>query len=115
MNKGFLENLLEQSPSLGFIILAILGGIVSHIRKYEQSGVELTARQHTWGVVRKIMSAMLTSFIVAQLWLAMNWPVAFGFVVAGIVAVFSGEALDFMWSKLQRIADGKIGNNGDSK
>mgnify|MGYP003662550798 CR=1 FL=1 len=109
MNKGWFESMLEQSPSIGFIILAILGGIVSHIRKYEASGVELTSKQHTWGVLRKIMSAMLTSFIVAQLWIAMAWPVAFGFVVAGIVAVFSGEALDFMWRKLQSAADGRLG------
>ena len=100
----------KSTPIIGFLVLAVMGGIVAHIRRYEQMGVVLTPWQHWWAIVRKALPAVLSSLLVYAAWDALSWTLSWGFVVAGIVAVFASEAFDFAWFLLKEFALKRIGS-----
>lgn len=87
-----VESFLLTRPGIGFIILAMVGGIVAHIRAYEQAKIELSLRQHVWGIIGRIISSGFMGLITYFTWNATGWSQAWGFVAAGIIGLFATEA-----------------------
>ena len=70
----------------------MVGGVVAHIRSYEQAKIELTLRQHMWGLVGRVISSGFMGLITYFTWNATGWTEAWGFVAAGIIGLFATEA-----------------------
>lgn len=94
---------------LGFAIVAVIGGIVAHIRQYEITRQERTFSEHFWGVVRRAVMGGFGGLLVYFAWRGASWPEAYGYFVAGIVGLFASEAFEFFWDLLKRVLAKKAG------
>ena len=86
--------------NLGFIgiaLMVILGSLVAHLKSYEASTVEWTARQHFWGIIRRLIYGAMAGFMVYFLRLEYGWSEPLSHVITGIAAIFASDAFDFMW------------------
>lgn len=82
---------------LGISVMVILGSLVAHIKQYEQSTVEWTARQHFWGIIRRLIYGAMAGFIVWNLRIEYGWSEPLSHVITGIAAIFASDAFDFLW------------------
>ncbi len=98
MKFSELEGWLSGRPLIGFILLAIVGGIVAHVRMYERSGIELTPMRHFWGIVRRMLSSGFAGLLVFFAWSNLGWSEAWGYFVAGMCGMFSTEFFEIAWS-----------------
>lgn len=92
------EWLDKHAPWAVFIVLAIAGGIVAHVRAYEMVKVDLTFRQHFWSITRRSMMAGFAGVLVylaADGWAMRGSPWAY--FAAGICGLFSAEFFDLVW------------------
>lgn len=87
-----VEKFITARPAFGFIVMACVAGVVAHIRAYEQAKIELTWRQHVWGLLGRVISSGFMGLITYFTWSATGWTQAWGFVAAGIVGLFATEA-----------------------
>lgn len=99
----------EIVGGLGFAIVAVIGGIVAHIRQYELTKAEITPAQHFWGVIRRAIMGGFGGLLVWFAWRGAAWPEAYGYFIAGIVGLFASEAFEFAWSLVKKIAEKRAG------
>lgn len=86
--------------NLGLVWLAvmvILGSLVAHLKSYEASAVEWTARQHFWGIVRRLIYGTMAGIFVYWLRIEYGWSEPLSHVITGIAAIFASDAFDFLW------------------
>lgn len=98
---------LKNLGWLGIALMCVLGSIVAHIKKYEASNVEWTARQHFWGIVKRLIYGALAGMMVYQLHLEYQWSGPLTYVFTGIVAIFASEFFDLLFFLVKR----KLGFN----
>ena len=82
---------------VGLAVMVILGSLVAHLKSYEASAVEWTARQHVWGIIRRLVYGAMAGFIVWNLRLGCGRSEPLSHVITGIAAIFASDAFDFLW------------------
>lgn len=87
----------DEIAWLGFILTAIVGGVVGFIKSYEQAAVELTRRMIVWGILRRSIMAAFAGFLVYQICLIYAIGPAWGHVMSGIVGMFAAEFFEVLW------------------
>ena len=99
----------ENLSWLGFLVMWVMGSIVAHLKAYESSSVEWTMRQHTWGLMRRLIYGTLAGLMVYQLHIEFKWSDPLSFVATGISAVFAADFFDFLWITAKAWARKKLG------
>lgn len=85
-------------PWIGFLLMAIVGGIVAHIKGWEAHNPEMTVRQHLWAVFRRTIMASLAGIMWYFIMLEYGWTTKpFAYVGAALVGLFAPEFFDFLW------------------
>lgn len=82
---------------LGIALMVVLGSLVAHLKSYEASAVEWTARQHFWGIVRRLIYGTMAGIFVYWLRIEYGWSEPLSHVITGIAAIFASDAFDFLW------------------
>jgi hypothetical protein len=89
-----LERLLDR-PIVGVLIMALLGGVLSHMKSVATSMPSLMTHEDymkwavscTLGFCVKMVGAIMGALFVLFLWKASGWRWEYGFIAAGIFAV----------------------------
>ena len=89
--------LLDEFAWIGFILTAMVGGVVGFIKSYEQAAVETTLRAKVWAIVRRVFMAGFAGFLIWQLSIEYNLSSAWGHVTSGIVGMFAAEFFEVLW------------------
>jgi uncharacterized membrane protein YeaQ/YmgE (transglycosylase-associated protein family) len=82
---------------VGFIVTAIIGGIVGYIKSYEQSGVEQDLRTKVWGIIRRVIMAGFAGWLCYQLTIAYTLSNSWGHILSGISGMFAAEFFEVLW------------------
>jgi len=101
---------------IGIALMVILGSLVAHLKNYEASSVEWTAREHFWGIVRRLIYGTMAGFLVYFLRQEYHWSEPLSHVITGIAAIFASDAFDFLWVVIKAKARKILGleaQNGD--
>lgn len=92
-----------------FIIIAMAGGIVAHVRTYEQAKIDLSWRQHFWSIMRR---AFVSGFAGILVYLAADGAgmsaSPWAFFLAGLCGLFSAEAFDLAWRLVTAYLQGRV-------
>jgi hypothetical protein len=104
-----LKWLNENVPWATFVLLAIAGGAVAHIRVYEQAKIDLSFKQHFWSLTRRCTMAGFAGMLVYLAASGQNWSSSpWAFFIAGLCGLFSAEALDLMWRLVTAWMQGRV-------
>jgi hypothetical protein len=87
----------DELAWVGFVVTAIVGGIVGYIKAYEQAGVETTMQFKFWGIVRRVVMSGFAGFLLYQLSVEYSLSQAWGYMLSGIVGMFAAEFFEVMW------------------
>lgn len=104
-----LDWLNEKAPWAAFIVLSVMGGIVAHIRMFEQMKVDMTPIQHLWSISRRATMAAFAGLLVyfaADGWGARASP--WSFIAAGICGMFAAEFFDLLWRLGSAYVQGRV-------
>lgn len=93
----------ENAPWLGFLVMALLGGVIAHVRAWERAGIKIPVGEHVKGLlIRCIYAGMagLMIYMLAQAAIEYGWKVSepLTFVFAGIGGMFGAELFDFIFT-----------------
>lgn len=101
----------EDLVWIGFVITAMVGGLVGFIKDYERAGVETTWRAKAWGILRRVIMAGFAGHLLFQLSVEYSVSQAWGGVAAGIVGMFAAEFFEVLWvvvrARMQAITGAK--------
>ena len=98
---------------VGLAVMVILGSLVAHLKSYETSAVEWTAKQHFGGIVRRLIYGTMAGCIVYFLRLEYGWSEPLSHVITGIAAIFASDAFDFLWITGKAYVRKKLGLSED--
>lgn len=112
-----LEEWLIAHPFIGVMLMAVLGGIVAHIKNLAKTLPESITREEyfrftltcTAGFIGRLFSAGLGGLMVLFLWRTIDYRWELGFVVAGLAGLFATEFFDWLWAVGRAYAQKKIG------
>jgi len=93
----------KNVPWLGYVIVAIVGGIVAHIRQYENINETMTLRQHMWALARRGVMAILAGLM--WYWIISSQGLEdkpLSYVGASLVGLFAPEFFDLLWDLFKR-------------
>jgi len=93
----------------GFVLTAVVGGVVGYIKAYEESAVEPTWRRAVWGVTRRAIMAAFAGWMIYQLTLAYSINSAWGHILAGLCGMFAAEFFEFAWKLVKERANTATG------
>lgn len=96
--QTWAHNVEAVMPALGYIMLAVIGGIVAHIREWEKLNPNYSFRDHCWAIIRRTVMAVLAGLMWFLIMLEQGWtakPLAY--VGASLVGLFSPEFFDWLW------------------
>lgn len=86
-------------PWFGYWLMAIIGGIVAHVREWEAKDPSLTTKQHVVAIVRRSTMATLAGLMWYYTVIGAGWSnTPFAYVGASLVGLFSPEFFDLLWS-----------------
>lgn len=110
----FKKWIAENAPWLGFIVMALLGGVVAHIRAWERAGVVIPVSDHVKGLIVRSCYAGMAGLLIywsAQAAIEYGYKVSepLTFVFAGIGGMFGAELFDFLLSTGSDYARKKLG------
>jgi hypothetical protein len=109
MLNDFFTWVGEKAPWVLFIVLAITGGAVAHIRTFEQAKLDLTFREHFWALARR---SVVSGFAGMLVFLAADGAGMRGspwsFFLAGLCGLFSAEAFDLAWRLVTAWLQGRV-------
>lgn len=101
--------LIENATIFGFGIMMILGGLVAHIKAYEASAIEWTLRQHSAGIIKRMIYGATAGLMVYYLHLEYSWSQPLSFVATGIASIFASDFFDFLWVTAKEWVRRKLG------
>lgn len=115
-----LEEWFVNNPFAGVMMMALLGGLVAHIKSLAKMLPEdMTGQEYlrfmvrcTAGFFGRIISAALGGLMVMFFWRATEWRWEYGFVAAGVVGLFSTEFFDWLWAVGRAYIQKRVGLNG---
>lgn len=85
--------------ALGYLILAVFGGIVAHVKEWETLAPQYSVWQHFWAILRRALVATFAGLIWYLLMLESQWQgKPFAYVGAALIGLFAPEFLDFLWA-----------------
>ena len=97
-----VDALGATAVALGYLMISTLAGVVSYIRAIDQAKVNAGIGAHITALFRK---GLIAAFVGLLIFLAMRWigysDSPLGYLIAGIVCVYAGEALDLAWWALK--------------
>ena len=105
----------ENLSWLGFVVMTTLGGVIAHLKSYEAAKVEWTAAQHAWGLLRKMIYAVMAGFIVYLLFVQYHWSQPMSFIYTAIAAIFAADLFDILWLKFREKLALIFGGTGNGK
>lgn len=99
-----IERLLDR-PIVGVLIMALLGGVLSHMKSVAQNMPRLMTHEDyvkwfwicTTSFLVKMVGAVLGALFVLFMWKASGWKWEYGFIAAGIFGLFSSEAFEWIY------------------
>ena len=92
------EWLLRHAPWLSFVVIAVIGGIVAHVREWDVLHPGYTFKQHVLMLLRRSIMASLAGLLWYFLTEGMQWQNSpFAFMGAAIVGLFASEFFDLLW------------------
>ncbi len=101
-----VDALGSAATAFGYLAISTLAGIVSHIRAIDRRMAELSVLEHISHLMRK---GLVAAFVGLLVWLAMRWvgyaDSPLGYLIAGVVCVYSREALDIAWFAVKAKAE----------
>lgn len=93
--QGWLS---RNTPWLGFVLLAVLGGVVAHIREWESTHPGYTYSQHAWSLFRRSVMSVLAGLMWWLLMRENGWESRpYAYVGASLVGLFTPEFFDLLW------------------
>lgn len=94
----------DNIPWLGFATMAIVGGVVAHVREWDATHPGVTFKQHCKMLLRRGIMASLAGVIWYYITLGSNWQTSpFAFAAAALVGLFAPEFFDFVWAVGKRL------------
>lgn len=115
---GIYENLIawsgKNAPWFGYIIMAVFGGIVAHLREWEKNNPDMSVKQHVLALTRRATMAVLAGLIWFFIMQQNNWQSQpYAYVGASLVGMFAPEFFDWLWDLLkQRVGRAAGGTTG---
>ena len=103
LNGNLVKNwLIDELTGIGFIITAMVGGVVGFIKAYEQAEVETTLSAKFWAAMRRMFMGAFAGFLIWQI--SLEYPIgsAWGHVISGIVGIFAAEFFELLWVAVKR-------------
>jgi hypothetical protein len=101
-----VDALGAAATAVGYLLISTLAGVISYIRAVERRIVDGGFAGHIGYLARK---GAMAAFVGLLVWLAMRWvgyaDSPLGYLIAGIVCVYSREALDLAWWALKSKAE----------
>lgn len=104
----------ENAPWLTFVVMALAGGVIAHIRYFEKIGVHMTFKEHLKSLTIRSSYAGFAGLLIYLLTDAMigygykvSEPLAF--VAAGIGGMFGAELFDFLFVTGKQFARKRLG------
>jgi hypothetical protein len=101
--------ILANAAWLGYPVMAILGGAISHILAFENSTVRWTIRQH----VGLLVIAWVKAFFIAAciLWIQLEYTLSLPlcFFLTGILSVFGTDTIKKLREMGSRLIFGRVG------
>lgn len=102
---NFIEDLIDR-PIFGVFAMALLGGLLAHMRTVAKDMPELKTRedyrkwvlQCTYSFFIKTFGAMLGAMFVLYFWKAQGWRWEYGFIAAGVFGMFSSEMFEWIFA-----------------
>lgn len=91
----WLEN---ELTAIGFIVTAVIGGVVGWIKGYEQANVETTAEEKFWSILRRVIMAGFAGWILYQFSVEYKISNAWGHILSGVVGMFAAEFFELIWT-----------------
>jgi len=97
--KDWLTNELAW---MGFVMTAMIGGIIGYIKAYEQAGIETTTAHKVWSIVRRVIMAGFAGWMIWQLSQEYTISTAWGHIMSGIVGMFAAEFFEVLWVQVRQ-------------
>lgn len=90
--------LSDEYAWLGFILTAMVGGIVGYIKSYEQAGVESTLSVKVWAIIRRVIMAGFAGWLLYQFSIEYHISNAWAHIMSGITGMFAAESFEVLWN-----------------
>lgn len=87
----------DEYAWIGFVVTAMLGGIVGYIKQYEMLTIELSISQKFWGIARRVFMAGFAGWMMWQFSLEFKFSSAWGHIMSGITGMFAAEFFEVVW------------------
>ncbi len=115
--EKLLEALTDIWTAAGYLVLAVFGGIIAHVKEWETLAPQYTAWQHFWAIVRRALIATFAGLIWYFLMLGSQWQgKPFAYVGAALIGLFAPEFLDFLWAifkeRIMAVFNALLGRKG---
>lgn len=90
--------LSDEYAWLGFIMTAMVGGLVGYIKHYEQTAVESTWQSKCWAIARRVFMAGFAGWLLYQFSIEYHISNAWAHIMSGITGMFAAEAFEVLWT-----------------
>lgn len=106
----------KNAPWLGYIVMSVMGGVVAHIREWEQKHPGMGVRDHLVGILRRATMATLAGLLWFLIMQQNSWQgQPYAYVGASLVGMFAPEFFDLLWSLVKKRITGDKTQNTENK
>jgi L-serine deaminase len=98
MQKEKTEGAMKDEFAwIGFVVTAMVGGVVGYIKQYEILPIEQSTAQKLWGISRRVFMAGFAGWMVWQFSIEFKFSSAWGHILSGITGMFAAEFFEVVW------------------
>lgn len=97
---------------LGYVVMAVLGGAISHIQSFEKSPVKWEPAKHVGCLVIAWTKAFFIAAIIYYIGQEFRLSQPLCFVATGIFAVFATDAILWFYNLIKRLVGARIDPTG---
>lgn len=102
----------KNAPWLGYIIMAVFGGIVAHVREWEARNPGMSWMEHLRGLTRRTIMGVLAGLLWFLIMKQNNWEgQPYAYIGASLVGMFSPEFFDWLWTLFKQ----RVGNANNTE
>lgn len=97
---------------LGYVVMALLGGAISHIQAFEKATVKWTAAAHVGLLAIAWTKAFFIAGIIYYIGQEFKLSQPLCFVATGVFAVFATDAIMWFYTLIKRVVGTRVDPTG---
>lgn len=100
---ALMSKLQAALPWVGYLVVSVVGGVAAYLKEMEDKNPEMTLRQRTGMLGRKLFFAIFAGMLWYQIVVSQNMSGSpFSYIGASLVGLYATEFLDFLWGEMKK-------------